>query len=242
VHGRVQAVRTERIAGRPSLECTLVDDTGGVSIVLFGRRRIEGVEIGSTLTATGMAIEQKDRLGIVNPIYELSYTRNERTVSQIRPVVTHRVTSPGPRPTVRSFATSTRRRTIANEPVDGSDIERASDRQRLPECSGRRKAAGGPTSRRPEPPHRRRAPRAGVAEVAHSLAGIAAVSSWSAEVPHRGNDGARSGGNNTFGLSTLFGSSAALIARYALISAGVRTSDSHARLALPMPCSALIEP
>ena len=71
VHGRVQAVRIEPLAGSPSLECTLVDDTGGVSIVFFGRRHIEGVEIGSALTATGMAIEHNGRLAIVNPVYEL---------------------------------------------------------------------------------------------------------------------------------------------------------------------------
>ncbi len=71
VHGRVQAVRIEPLAGSPSLECTLVDDTGGVSVVFFGRRHIEGVEIGATLTATGMAIEHKGRLAIVNPVYEL---------------------------------------------------------------------------------------------------------------------------------------------------------------------------
>jgi amino acid transporter len=71
VHGRVQAVRIEPLAGSPSLECTLVDDTGGVSVVFFGRRHIEGVDIGATLTATGMAIEHKGRLAIVNPVYEL---------------------------------------------------------------------------------------------------------------------------------------------------------------------------
>ena len=75
VHGRVQAVRIEPLAGSPSLECTLVDDTGGVSIVFFGRRHIEGVEIGSTLTATGMAIEHRGRLAIVNPVYELQVER-----------------------------------------------------------------------------------------------------------------------------------------------------------------------
>ena len=40
-------VRIEPLAGSPSLECTLVDDTGGVSVVFFGRRHIEGVEIGA---------------------------------------------------------------------------------------------------------------------------------------------------------------------------------------------------
>jgi hypothetical protein len=71
IHGRVQALRVEPLAGSPSMECTLVDDTGGVTIVFFGRRHIDGVEIGSTLTATGMAIEHRGRLAIVNPVYEL---------------------------------------------------------------------------------------------------------------------------------------------------------------------------
>jgi hypothetical protein len=71
VHGRVQAVRVEPMAGSPTMECTLVDETGGVSIVFFGRRHIDGVEIGAVLTATGMAIEHRGRLAIVNPLYEL---------------------------------------------------------------------------------------------------------------------------------------------------------------------------
>jgi amino acid transporter len=71
IHGRVQAVRIEPLAGSPSLECTIVDETGAVSLVFFGRRHIEGVEIGANITATGMAIDHKGRLAIVNPVYEL---------------------------------------------------------------------------------------------------------------------------------------------------------------------------
>jgi amino acid transporter len=71
IHGRVQALRVEPLAGSPSMECTVVDDTGSVSVVFFGRRKIEGVQIGSTITATGMAIEHRGRLAIVNPVYEL---------------------------------------------------------------------------------------------------------------------------------------------------------------------------
>jgi amino acid transporter len=72
VEGRVQALRIEPLAGSPSLECTLVDETGGVSLVFFGRRHIDGVDIGTTMRATGMAIEHRGRLAIVNPVYELS--------------------------------------------------------------------------------------------------------------------------------------------------------------------------
>ena len=42
-----------------------------MSIVFFGRRHIEGIQIGATLTATGMAIDHNGRLAIVNPVYEL---------------------------------------------------------------------------------------------------------------------------------------------------------------------------
>jgi amino acid transporter len=71
VHGRVQAVRIQPLAGSPSLECTIADDTGTVSLVFFGRRHIDGLDIGATVTATGMAIEHNGRLAIVNPVYEL---------------------------------------------------------------------------------------------------------------------------------------------------------------------------
>jgi hypothetical protein len=71
VHGRVQAMRIQPLAGSPSLECTVADDTGAVSLVFFGRRHIDGVEIGAAITATGMAIDHNGRLAIVNPVYEL---------------------------------------------------------------------------------------------------------------------------------------------------------------------------
>jgi RecJ-like exonuclease len=71
VHGRIQAVRVEPLGGSPSLECTLADETGSVSLVFFGRRAIEGIAIGATVTAEGMAIDHHGRLAIVNPLYEL---------------------------------------------------------------------------------------------------------------------------------------------------------------------------
>jgi hypothetical protein len=71
VHGRVQAVRVEPLGGSPSLECTMADDTGALSVVFFGRRQIEGITIGATLTVDGMAIDHHGRLAIVNPVYEL---------------------------------------------------------------------------------------------------------------------------------------------------------------------------
>ena len=71
VHGRIQAIRVEPLGGSPSLECTVADDTGAVSVVFFGRRQIEGVAIGAVMTVEGMAIDHHGRLAIVNPVYEL---------------------------------------------------------------------------------------------------------------------------------------------------------------------------
>jgi DNA/RNA endonuclease YhcR with UshA esterase domain len=67
----VRAERVEPLAGTPSLECTLVDETGGVCVVFLGRRRVEGVQIGASVTVEGMVIEHRGRLAIVNPVYEL---------------------------------------------------------------------------------------------------------------------------------------------------------------------------
>ena len=39
--------------------------------MFFGRRKIEGIQIGATVTVEGMAIEHRGRLAIVNPVYEL---------------------------------------------------------------------------------------------------------------------------------------------------------------------------
>ncbi len=72
VRGRVQAIRVQPLGGgSPSLECTIVDETGGLSVVFFGRRRIEGMAIGATVTVDGMAIDHHGRLAIVNPVYDL---------------------------------------------------------------------------------------------------------------------------------------------------------------------------
>jgi amino acid transporter len=71
VTGRVETIRVQPLAGSPVLECTLVDETGGISLVFLGRRRIAGLDIGASLTAEGMVIEQRGRLAIINPLFQL---------------------------------------------------------------------------------------------------------------------------------------------------------------------------
>jgi amino acid transporter len=71
VTGRIETLRVQPIAGSPVLECTLVDGSGGISLVFLGRRGITGLEIGATVTAEGMVSERGGRLALVNPIYRL---------------------------------------------------------------------------------------------------------------------------------------------------------------------------
>lgn len=71
VRGRVRSLRVQPYSGTSNLECTLVDDTGGISVLFLGRRAIAGVEIGTEMTAEGMVVDHHDRLAILNPIYEL---------------------------------------------------------------------------------------------------------------------------------------------------------------------------
>lgn len=54
-----------------SLEITLVDDTGGLTVVFLGRRHIGGVELGRHMAVEGRVVESHGRLAILNPSYAL---------------------------------------------------------------------------------------------------------------------------------------------------------------------------
>ena len=75
VRGRVRDLRVRPTAGGvSSLECTLVDDTGGLTIVFLGRRRISGIELGRVMEVEGMVAENRMRLVMLNPLYTLIET------------------------------------------------------------------------------------------------------------------------------------------------------------------------
>ena len=72
VRGRVRALRVQPWEGGvATLECTLVDDTGGLVVIFMGRRRVGGVNLGSRMEVEGMVIENRGRLAIMNPAYTL---------------------------------------------------------------------------------------------------------------------------------------------------------------------------
>ncbi|HEY4396262.1 MAG TPA: hypothetical protein VGO28_01180, partial [Acidimicrobiia bacterium] len=72
VTGTVSALRVQPMSGTCALECTLVDDTGGISVLFLGRRTIAGIAIGTSLTVEGMVVDHHGRLAIMNPVYEIS--------------------------------------------------------------------------------------------------------------------------------------------------------------------------
>jgi RecG-like helicase len=77
VKGRVRSLRVQPWAGAPTIECVLVDDTGGLIIVFLGRRWIAGIRPGTVLIAEGMVGEHNGRPAIINPEYEIVPNGND---------------------------------------------------------------------------------------------------------------------------------------------------------------------
>ena len=72
VAGRVKAMRVQPWAEKiASLEITLADDTGGLTVVFLGRRTIGGIHLGSHLVVEGMVAEVRHQLAMINPAYQL---------------------------------------------------------------------------------------------------------------------------------------------------------------------------
>jgi OB-fold nucleic acid binding domain len=71
VAGKVKSVRVQPRAGTANLECVLADDTGRLTLVFQGRRRIPGIEPGARLVVEGMVGDWAHRQAILNPDYEL---------------------------------------------------------------------------------------------------------------------------------------------------------------------------
>jgi amino acid transporter len=71
ITGQVRAVRVASLADSPSLEVELWDESGGVTLLFYGRRSIPGIHTGTRLTAVGTVGERNGRLAIANPVYRL---------------------------------------------------------------------------------------------------------------------------------------------------------------------------
>jgi amino acid transporter len=71
ISGEVRAVRVAALADSPSLEVELWDESGGVTLLFYGRRSIPGIHTGTRMTAVGTVGERDGRLAIANPVYRL---------------------------------------------------------------------------------------------------------------------------------------------------------------------------
>ncbi|MGH9299515.1 MAG: amino acid permease, partial [Acidimicrobiales bacterium] len=71
VRGRVRSIRVQPKAGVPSVECTLVDQTGQILLVFQGRRRYPGIDPGAVITAEGMVGERGRQVAMINPIVDI---------------------------------------------------------------------------------------------------------------------------------------------------------------------------
>ena len=72
VAGRVRGVRVQPWAEKiASLELTLADGTGGLTVVFLGRRTIGGIHLGSHMVVEGMVSEVRHQLALINPAYQL---------------------------------------------------------------------------------------------------------------------------------------------------------------------------
>jgi hypothetical protein len=71
IAGRVRSIEVQPWAGVPTLKATLVDDSGGISIVFLGRREVPGVGPGTRMVAEGMVGDHGGRLAMLNPDYVL---------------------------------------------------------------------------------------------------------------------------------------------------------------------------
>jgi amino acid transporter len=76
VAGKVYSVRVQPWSGVGALELTLIDETGALTIVFFGRKQLAGVRVGTTLVVEGMVGEHRGTMAMLNPTYDIQVDEN----------------------------------------------------------------------------------------------------------------------------------------------------------------------
>jgi hypothetical protein len=71
VAGKVRSLRVQPWSGVATLECVLVDNTGGITLVFLGRKHVAGMAPGVRVVAEGMVGDHGGRLAILNPAYRI---------------------------------------------------------------------------------------------------------------------------------------------------------------------------
>lgn len=72
VHGTLRSVTIRPVDGVTALEAEVYDGSGSVTLVWLGRRRIEGIDSGRRVTASGRLGLRDGQPVIFNPRYELT--------------------------------------------------------------------------------------------------------------------------------------------------------------------------
>ena len=73
IEGTIRSVRARPWGdGVATLECTVLDESGGIEVVFLGRRAIPGIVLGARIRARGRVGAHHRRLAILNPVYELA--------------------------------------------------------------------------------------------------------------------------------------------------------------------------
>lgn len=71
VRGTIRSLRVQPWADVASLECVVVDETGGILLVFLGRRKVAGIELGREIVAEGMVGQSRGYLAVLSPDIEL---------------------------------------------------------------------------------------------------------------------------------------------------------------------------
>jgi amino acid transporter len=71
VAGKVYSLRVQPSSGVATLELTIIDDTGALVVVFFGRRQLAGVNAGTRLIVDGVVGEHHGTMAMLNPVYEI---------------------------------------------------------------------------------------------------------------------------------------------------------------------------
>ncbi len=71
IAGKIHALRVQPWSGVATLEVTLRDESGAITLVFLGRRTVPGLKSGVRIRAEGMVGLHDQRLAIMNPQYEI---------------------------------------------------------------------------------------------------------------------------------------------------------------------------
>ena len=72
IEGQIRSIRVRPWAtDTRTLECTVVDPSGGVELVFLGRAMIPGIRLGGRIRAEGRVGVHHRRLVLLNPVYDL---------------------------------------------------------------------------------------------------------------------------------------------------------------------------